>query len=119
MIKERLDLIVSHLGLSGRGFEKAVGLTNGSYSSLSDGMGADKLKKIFDAFPQFSADWLLTGRGEMFKNNSVSIEQNAKNEDRIDELIGIIKSQQKTIEIMASKGAAADAPGVASMAGAG
>jgi hypothetical protein len=66
MIKERLDLIINELGLSGRAFEKACGLANGSYSSIGNGVGADKLKKILIRFPQISADWLLVGRGEMW-----------------------------------------------------
>ncbi len=65
--KERLDAIIKALGLSGRAFEKACGLANGSYSSIGDGVGADKLNKILVRFPQISAEWLLTGRGGMFK----------------------------------------------------
>jgi hypothetical protein len=64
--KQRLDLIIRALGLSGRAFEKACGLANGSYSSIGNGVGADKLNKILVQFPQISAEWLLTGRGEMF-----------------------------------------------------
>lgn len=65
--KARLDLIIRELGLSGRAFEKECGLANGSYSSIRDGVGADKLKKILIRYPQISAEWLLTGRGEMLK----------------------------------------------------
>ncbi len=69
-IKKRLDLVIKELGLSGRGFEKEVGLTNGSYTSIRDGVGADKLNKIVVRFPQISAEWLLTGEGEMLKKNA-------------------------------------------------
>ncbi len=66
-IKKRLDLIVKELGLSGRAFEKECGLANGSYSSIRDGVGADKLNKILFRYPQISADWLISGCGEMMK----------------------------------------------------
>jgi hypothetical protein len=66
-IKKRLDLIVRELGLSGRAFEKECGLANGSYSSIRDGVGADKLNKILHRYPQISADWLIGGTGEMMK----------------------------------------------------
>lgn len=66
-IKKRLDLIVKELGMSGRAFEKECGLANGSYSSIRDGVGADKLNKILFRFPQISADWLICGNGEMLK----------------------------------------------------
>jgi hypothetical protein len=70
--KQRLDLIINALGLSGRAFEKACGLANGSYSSIGNGVGADKLKKILTQFPQISAEWLLTGYGEMFKTSETA-----------------------------------------------
>lgn len=68
-IKNRLDLIIKELGLSGRAFEKKCGLANGSYSSIRDGVGADKLGKIISAYPQISADWLISGKGEMMKKD--------------------------------------------------
>lgn len=70
--KERLDLIIKELGLSGRAFEKECGLANGSYASIRDGVGADKLNKILIRFPHISAEWLLTGRGEMLKQTDDS-----------------------------------------------
>lgn len=69
-IKKRLDLVIKELRLSGRGFEKEVGWANGSYSSIGDGVGADKLNKIFFKFPQISVEWLLTGEGEMMKKSA-------------------------------------------------
>lgn len=69
-IKKRLDLVVKELGLTGRAFEKEVGLANGSYSSIGDGVGAEKLNKIFDRYPHLSADWLLRGLGEMTKSDN-------------------------------------------------
>lgn len=69
-IKKRLDLIVKELRLSGRAFEKECGLANGSYSSIRDRVGADKLNKILFRYPQISADWLISGTGEMMKKNA-------------------------------------------------
>jgi hypothetical protein len=69
-IKKRLDLVIKELGLSGRAFEKECGLANGSYSSIRDGVGADKLNKILFRYPQVSADWLICGTGEMMKKDT-------------------------------------------------
>jgi hypothetical protein len=80
-IKQRLDLIVKELGLSGRAFEKECGLANGSYSSIRDGVGADKLNKIMIRYPQISADWLICGTGEMMKK-----EKFEKNETEFENL---------------------------------
>ena len=48
--------------------------------------------------------WLLTGNGQMLKNNEASAEKNDKNSERIDKLLDIVASQQKTIELLAKKG---------------
>lgn len=52
----------------------------------------------------------------MFKKNESQIEKIDKNSERIDKLLDIVASQQKTIELLAQKGAAADVPGVAGKA---
>ncbi|MDR2912298.1 MAG: hypothetical protein LBV38_03225 [Alistipes sp.] len=62
-------MIVRELGLTGRAFERECGLANGSYSSIRDGVGAEKLNKIFERYPQISADWLLRGIGEMMRQD--------------------------------------------------
>lgn len=116
MLKDRLDLIIRELGLSGRQFEKECGLPTGSYSSISDGIGANKLKQILIKYPQISLEWVIMGNGDMFKNNGIPTGQTDKNSERIDKLLDIVASQQKTIELLAQKGAAADVPGVAGKA---
>ena len=116
MLKDRLDLIIKELGLSGRQFEKECCLPSGSYSSISDGVGANKLKQIFIKYPQISLDWVIMGTGQMFKNNDAPSEKNDKNSERIDKLLDIVASQQKTIELLAQKGAAVDVQGVAGKA---
>lgn len=103
MIKNRLDLIIKELGLSGRQFERECGLPTGSYSSISDGIGANKLKQILIKFPQISLEWLVMGDGPMLKNSSASTGTNDKNLERIDKLLEIVASQQKTIEELTKK----------------
>lgn len=78
MLKDRLDLIIKELGLSGRQFEKECGLPPGSYSSISDGVGANKLKQILIKYPQISLDWIIMGDGDMFKKNESQIEKMIK-----------------------------------------
>ena len=63
--KERLDLIIKKLDMSGREFAKECNLSN--FSKISDRSGIDILVKILIRFPQFSADWLIMGEGEMIK----------------------------------------------------
>lgn len=84
-LKDRLLLITKELKLSGRAFEKECNLTKGAFAGFGDGVGADNLRKIFIKYPQFSANWLLTGEGDMFLNDS------AQNAGTITSDVGIMK----------------------------
>lgn len=96
-IKDRLNLVKAELHLSGRQLEKECNLATGSYSSLGDGMGIDKLHKILSRFPQISAEWLLTGRGEMF-NSATPDTQSIDNNTDSSSLLAIITKQAATIK---------------------
>lgn len=69
-LKDRLLLITKYLGISGREFERACGLTTGAFAGFGDRLGADILKKIAIKYPQFSTRWILTGEGEMLTSTS-------------------------------------------------
>lgn len=76
------------------------------------------LAKILAVYPDLNIEWLITGKGEMLKEDSLSI---AKNDVK---LWTVIESQQRTIEQnantiaaltqqLAQKGDVAGVPGVA------
>lgn len=75
-IKERLNLIIKHLGVSGRAFAKECGFSESYYATINEGIGADKLNKILPKYPESSARWILTGEGEMLNNDSPAQEMN-------------------------------------------
>ena len=54
---------------------------------------------IYSKCESISADWLLTGKGEMLKSQSHETSQPITNE----RLFSIIESQQRTIENLSSK----------------
>ena len=59
-----------------RKFEEYCQLGRGNISNMSENssIGSDKLSKIIDAFPEVSAEWLLTGRGDMIlKDNQTNL----------------------------------------------
>lgn len=64
--------------------------------------------------------YTITGLSTSFldSGNTIGVdeEKNDKNSERIDKLLDIVASQQKTIELLAQKGAAADVQGVAGKA---
>ncbi|MBP3356359.1 MAG: hypothetical protein J6K95_04255 [Rikenellaceae bacterium] len=87
-LKDRLILITKELKLSGRAFEKECGLTNGAFAGFGDRIGADILNKIIGRYPQFSARWILTGEGEMLRDDG---NNNLKNIEDMEKLLEILR----------------------------
>lgn len=89
------------------------------------------MSKIIETYDDISAEWLLTGCGEMLKKNAGEVTENTPNSANGDrKLWDIIESQQRIIEQnsntiamltqqLAQKGDVADAPGVARAVGRG
>lgn len=71
-MKKRLLEIAAYFNLSVRSFETECGLQRGNISNMSEtaSIGSDKLSKIFVRFPEINIEWLLTGNGEMVKDNN-------------------------------------------------
>ena len=70
---ERIKKFIDCKGLSVSAFEKSVGMSNASFGkSLKNkgAIGTDKLENILKVYPELSATWLLTGRGDMLKQTS-------------------------------------------------
>lgn len=61
------------------------------------------LEKIINVVEVLSAEWLLTGKGEMLKSSSQKETTPISNEPSIEpRLLTLIESQQRTIEKQAS-----------------
>ena len=110
--KEKIKYYIDSKGISKNKFYTITGLST-SFLDSGNTIGVDKAKIIIEKFPDLSLEWLVLDRGPMLANNKVPEEKNDKNSERIDKLLDIVASQQKTIELLAQKGAAADVQGVA------
>nr|DAQ59439.1 MAG TPA: hypothetical protein [Caudoviricetes sp.] len=77
-IKERLEKIAAFDSLSIRRFEEKCGLKRGNISNMSNesSIGSDKLSKIIDTYSSIDIEWLLTGKGDMLKNETTRPVQN-------------------------------------------
>lgn len=74
-VKERLNSFIKSQNIGQSKFEKKVGLSNGYVNNISKSIGAEKLQRILNIYPELNENWLLTGEGEMLKqNNSVHTE---------------------------------------------
>ena len=70
MIIERIRQIIDYKKISTRQFCIEVGVANGFLDKVKD-VGSEKLLKILNTYPELSPEWLLTGRGEMLKEEEV------------------------------------------------
>lgn len=72
MVLERIKEFIDYKGLSIAAFERSIGMSNASFGkSLKNkgAIGSDKIENILSKYKELSAEWLLTGNGEMIKPN--------------------------------------------------
>lgn len=67
-IKERIKRFCSEMNIHITDFEKSINASNGYVNSISKGIGEEKRFLILEKYPNLSIEWLLTGKGEMFKS---------------------------------------------------
>ena len=65
-MKERILQFIEYKKISKNKFYKETGLSNGILDKQG-GISSDSLEKIYCVYPEINLDWLLTGKGEMFK----------------------------------------------------
>jgi hypothetical protein len=66
MIIDRIKEIIKYKQISTRKFCLEVGVANGFFDKVKD-VGSEKVLKILNAYPDISADWLITGTGPMLR----------------------------------------------------
>jgi transcriptional regulator with XRE-family HTH domain len=69
-IKDRIVKIITSEGISPSLFADMIGVQRSSVSHILSGRnnpGLEILQKILTGFPKYNADWLITGRGEVYK----------------------------------------------------
>lgn len=69
-IKGRLKQIRDYAGMGQTNFEKHTGISIGYFNKLKGSIGSDTILKIVDKYPEINIDWLITGKGEMLKDNN-------------------------------------------------
>lgn len=72
-MKDRINKVISHEGLTPSKFADILGVQRSSISHILSGRnnpGLDFLNKVLTHFPHISGDWLITGQGNMLKKAS-------------------------------------------------
>lgn len=84
IVKDRLKLFIASKGLTNQRFESEAGLSNGYVANMRKGVGNDALERISNKFPELNKSWLLTGEGNMLKEQSVSTNSENTNQQSED-----------------------------------
>lgn len=74
MILERLKEYIDKKGITIAAFERSIGMSNASFGkSLKNGkaIGTDKLENILRMYQDINLIWLLTGQGEMLREEVI------------------------------------------------
>ena len=73
-MKERLNAILKHFRINASQFADEIGVQRASVShvlSERNKPGFDFIQKILATYPSISAEWLITGQGDMLKSKNV------------------------------------------------
>lgn len=69
---DRLIQFIKYAGLSARQFDLSIGASNGYTLRMQKNnasIGSDVIENILKTYPQLNVIWLITGEGEMLKEN--------------------------------------------------
>jgi len=96
MVSERIGQYIDKKGISYYAFENSLGASRGSISKAvkeKKSIGSNVLENIMNTYPDINPQWLLTGVGEMFKENEDFLLNRGVNTYRL-KTDSIIESQQ-------------------------
>ena len=100
MIQDRIIEYLEYKGISKYKFYKETGLSNG-FLDKKGSIGADKCELIYSHYSDLNLEWLITGKGERLKNDSLKSEQYTDLENLLNSVVHtqqeIIKDQQEKI----------------------
>ncbi|PQA92765.1 hypothetical protein SAMN05421796_11050 [Chryseobacterium piscicola] len=71
---DRILQIIDYKGITKSKFYKETGLSNGFLDKVKD-IGVSKLDYILKAYPDININWLISGEGNMIKENTETIIQ--------------------------------------------
>ena len=71
-VKERLIEFIDYKKISKSEFCRTIGVSNAFVTSIVKSIQPDKIERITLNYPELNTEWLLTGKGRMIKNDSLS-----------------------------------------------
>lgn len=81
-IKERILYFAKNQNISYESFCESIGMTYGSFKGVAKKrpLNSDALEILITKYPEINCEWLLSGKGAMLKENSITV---VSNEDAI------------------------------------
>lgn len=104
-INERFAEILKSKNISVKDAASLIGKSDVYVRKLmraGESFGIEPVLLILNSIEDVNADWLLRGKGDMFKS-SMTAEVSTTRENISDRLLSIIESQQRTIENLSKK----------------
>lgn len=104
-INERFAEILKSKNISVKDAASLIGKSDVYVRKLmraGESFGIEPVLLILNSIEDVNADWLLRGKGDMFKS-STATEVSSATENISDRLLSIIESQQRTIENLSKK----------------
>ncbi|WP_072542808.1 hypothetical protein [Bacteroides mediterraneensis] len=104
-INERFAEILKSKNISVKDAASLIGKSDVYVRKLmraGESFGIEPVLLILNSIEDVNADWLLRGKGDMFKSSTVT-EVSSTTENISDRLLSIIESQQRTIENLSKK----------------
>lgn len=67
-VKDRIKAFCKAEKTTVSAFESSIGVANGYVNAISKSIGIDKIQTILEKFPKLNIEWLLTGKGNIYKD---------------------------------------------------
>jgi transcriptional regulator with XRE-family HTH domain len=107
-VKDRLIEFLEYKDLSQAKFAGKIGVSKGYVNNMTENPTQETITSIKNKFPELNTEWLLTGKGEMLRNNinevngngntSVAGNGNQITTANIAEMLELQKGYQKMIK---------------------
>ncbi|NPD82228.1 helix-turn-helix transcriptional regulator [Prevotella sp. PINT] len=70
-VKDRIKTFCKAEKTTVSAFEASIGVANGYVNAISKSIGIDKVQTILEKFPNLNLEWLLVGKGNMYKEGTL------------------------------------------------
>ncbi len=101
-VAERIELLIKELGYNKNSFSKAIGLTNnvtiGNIVNNNRQPSFGIIERIILSFENVNANWLITGKGEIFLNNKPSVSDSEGDIQEVKAQLEQCKSKREELE---------------------